>query len=64
MEGGGDGVKVAGRPCEPAMKPGRDCREVEVVIGAESQGSSCRPEPKEPEERPKDSKEEEAEEVS
>lgn len=24
------------------MKPGRDCREVEVVIGVESQGSSCR----------------------
>lgn len=46
------------RPCEPVMKPGRDCREVEVVIGVESQGSSCRLEHKELlDERPKESKE-------
>lgn len=60
MAGGGEGVKLVGRPCEPAMKPGRDCREVEVVIGVESQGSSCRPEEPREEagERPKESKEE------
>lgn len=60
MEGGGEGVYVPGRPWEAVMKPGRDCREEEVVIGVESQGSSCRLVPKEPvEERPKESKEEE-----
>lgn len=60
MEGGGDGVYVPGRPCEPPMKPGRDCREVEVVIGVVSQGSSCRPEPRElVGERLKESREEE-----
>lgn len=58
MEGGGDGVYVPCRPGEPAMKPGRVCSEVEVVMGEESQGSSCRPEPKELlEGRPKESKE-------
>lgn len=47
------------RPCEPVMKPGRDCREVEVVMGVESQGSSCRLEPRElVGERLKESKEE------
>lgn len=51
---------MPGRPCEPVMKPGRDCKEVEVVIGVESQGSSCRPEPRElVGERLKESKEEE-----
>lgn len=58
MEGGGDGVYVPCRPGEPAMKPGRVCSEVEAVMGEESQGSSCRPEPKELLEwRPKESKE-------
>lgn len=49
-----------GRPCEPVMKPGSDCREAEVVIGVESQGSSCRLEHSEPVgERLKESREEE-----
>lgn len=56
---------MPGRPCEPVMNPGRDCREVEVVIGVESQGSSCRLEPKELlEERLKESKDEAEEQVS
>lgn len=46
--GGGEELYVPWRG-EPPMNPGRDCREVEMLMGEDSQGSSWRPQPSVPE---------------